>query len=382
MARQTRLLSIVVDQSIQPRADGTDKQLVSEFAECMRAGDVFPPIVVYEDGDKLWLSEGFHRVAAADMAELDTIKAEVRPGNRKDALVNACGRSNAIHGSRETNADKRLRVTRLIDSFPKYTDKRIADLAGVNHHLVSEVRGVGETPTSQQGGFTSPHDRAAYAAIERKLLEDRKLIDAEPEDVAGQLDAESEMVATVQEALSENAREYADGRKRYDPVFSKPLATKPRAKQYKAVQKFTDIMMSVARIHDELAQEYKYDYTAMFTSEDWNPRFNGVAINYIIETRKLLDRIDDVIAIANAIRKNMDTRAKIEVAKIHGTRCFFEGRGKGPCCDIAEVGHLVPSCHGGHLSIENCMIECRNHNNQRRERTIEEYLRSEDRVGD
>jgi hypothetical protein len=38
----------------------------------------------------------------------------------------------------------------------------------------------------------------------------------------------------------------------------------------------------------------------------------------------------------------------------------------------------VPKCRGGDISVANCQIECRAHNNQRRERTIEEYLTSSD----
>lgn len=78
-------------------------------------------------------------------------------------------------------------------------------------------------------------------------------------------------------------------------------------------------------------------------------------------------------------RKSQDKRTKAEVAFQHGFMCFWVGRGKGPCSDEAEVGHLVPRCHGGELTVANCIIECRNHNNQRRELTIEEYL-SCDRV--
>ena len=86
--------------------------------------------------------------------------------------------------------------------------------------------------------------------------------------------------------------------------------------------------------------------------------------------------LDDIDKWRLAIRKNKDTRIKMEVALCHGHRCFWEGRGKGPCCDDAECGHLVARCDGGELTVENCVIECRSHNNQRRERSIEQYLRA------
>ena len=75
-------------------------------------------------------------------------------------------------------------------------------------------------------------------------------------------------------------------------------------------------------------------------------------------------------------RKQKATRMKAEIAAAHGFECFWAERGKGPCCDEAEAGHIVPNCTGAELTVANGMIECRAHNNQRRERSIEQYLAS------
>ena len=88
--------------------------------------------------------------------------------------------------------------------------------------------------------------------------------------------------------------------------------------------------------------------------------------------------MDDVTRMALLYRKRPEIQVKLEVALLHGDRCFFSGRGKGPCSEDAELGHLVARCKGGLLDVKNCQIECRAHNNQRRERTIEEYLTSSD----
>jgi hypothetical protein len=87
--------------------------------------------------------------------------------------------------------------------------------------------------------------------------------------------------------------------------------------------------------------------------------------------------VDDIVRWDTNIRKNKDTRTKIEVAKKHGWFCFWRGRGKGPCCQIAECGHLWQRSQGGPLSVQNCVIECKSHNNQRLIMTVEEYLRSD-----
>jgi len=84
--------------------------------------------------------------------------------------------------------------------------------------------------------------------------------------------------------------------------------------------------------------------------------------------------IDEIVQWDTAIRKNKACQTKVEVAQLHGVSCFWKNRGKGPCCQQAECGHLHPNSQGGPLSVENCVIECRAHNNQRRDMTIEKYI--------
>jgi len=86
----------------------------------------------------------------------------------------------------------------------------------------------------------------------------------------------------------------------------------------------------------------------------------------------------DVIQLAVNHRKQTQTKIKADIAEAHGYECFWRHRAKGPCCDEAEGGHIVPRSSGADLTVANGMIECRAHNNQRRERSIEEYLSSND----
>lgn len=88
-------------------------------------------------------------------------------------------------------------------------------------------------------------------------------------------------------------------------------------------------------------------------------------------------RMDDIERLRLALRKNTDTRIKVQVAIQHGATCYFEGRGKGPCSGDAECGHILQKSKSGDLSVENCQIECRAHNNQRRAMSIEEYMASD-----
>ncbi len=88
-----------------------------------------------------------------------------------------------------------------------------------------------------------------------------------------------------------------------------------------------------------------------------------------------------VIECGVAWRKQPTARIKAQIAAAHGYMCFWTHREKGPCCDDVEGGHVVPRARGGgDLTVVNGMIECRAHNNQRRERSIEEYLSSDDKT--
>lgn len=87
--------------------------------------------------------------------------------------------------------------------------------------------------------------------------------------------------------------------------------------------------------------------------------------------------VDQVCHMMSTYRKNKATQTKVEIAIAHGMMsCFWESRGKGPCSDDVEAGHLVPASQGGELTVGNCIIECRAHNNQRRAMQIEDYIRS------
>lgn len=69
------------------------------------------------------------------------------PGGRIDALKAALS-ANAAHGIRRGNADKRRAVEIALREFPKLSSRMIAELCGVGHQLVGQVRGVDDSSTS------------------------------------------------------------------------------------------------------------------------------------------------------------------------------------------------------------------------------------------
>lgn len=118
-----------------------DGLAIEEYATSMLNGDEFPAIIVFYDGSEYWLADGFHRVEAATKAELATIKADIRQGTQRDAVLFSCG-ANARHGLRRTNGDKRRAVTVLLqdEEWKQWSNRAIAKQVGVHHSMVGTIR--------------------------------------------------------------------------------------------------------------------------------------------------------------------------------------------------------------------------------------------------
>jgi hypothetical protein len=142
--RRIPLDAIEVDPTVQQRATGTSQNVVDEYAEGLRNGIEFPPIDVFGNNDgPFYVGNGFHRLQAHLLAHPDAIdiECEVRPGNRDDALLFACG-ANAQHGLPRSRADKLKAVTTLLRSekWSGWSDREIARQCAVSHTYVATVR--------------------------------------------------------------------------------------------------------------------------------------------------------------------------------------------------------------------------------------------------
>jgi len=90
---------------------------------------------------------------------------------------------------------------------------------------------------------------------------------------------------------------------------------------------------------------------------------------------------DETVAMVIDHRKTNSKQILAQIASVHGMECFWKHRNKGPCSEDVEGGHVVARSAGaGDLTVENGMIECSAHNRQRGTKTIEEYLKSEERT--
>lgn len=140
MITNLALEKINLDNEIQPRAR-LNLLVVDEYAEAMSEGVVFPPIVVYSDGDDYYLADGYHRYHAARQIGKDSIDADIREGTRRDAILHAVG-ANTTHGMRRTNEDKRRAVLMLLNDpeWGRRSDREIARQCAVSNRFVSNLR--------------------------------------------------------------------------------------------------------------------------------------------------------------------------------------------------------------------------------------------------
>ena len=134
------IAKIRMDGGTQPRAQ-LFEEVVTEYAEDMQQGAIFPPVIVYYDGKEYWLADGFHRVRAREAIGSKEVTADVRLGTQRDAVLYAVG-ANAAHGLRRTNADKHRAVKRLLrdKEWMKWSNREIARRCGVANSFVGRIR--------------------------------------------------------------------------------------------------------------------------------------------------------------------------------------------------------------------------------------------------
>lgn len=162
--------TISPDTASQARHEA-DVDLVEEYAVAMRDGATFPPVVLFRDVDgTLRIGDGFHRVAAAIVAGLGSIDAEIRDGGARAALEHSI-QSNARHGARFTNRDKR-RIVGIMLNDPEWSqlpDREIGRRCGVSQPFVGKVRTERSDNGYQSEDALTSKESALLAECEAKI---------------------------------------------------------------------------------------------------------------------------------------------------------------------------------------------------------------------
>ena len=77
------LAAIRVDWAINARAT-VRREVSLDYAEALKAGAKFPPVIIFFDGETYWLADGFHRYVAYEIAGIPDIPVEIRLGTPRD----------------------------------------------------------------------------------------------------------------------------------------------------------------------------------------------------------------------------------------------------------------------------------------------------------
>lgn len=175
-AQTLNLKDLKIDGGTQPR-EAICEQTVSEYANALRGGAEFPPVVVFHDGATHWLVDGFHRFHAHRRCGRESIRAEVNAGTLRDAVLHSLA-VNVEHGLRRTNADKRKAVLTMLinelvstdeDGAP-WSDNEIAKRCRVDHKTVAKIRLTWEIPSErseQPRSYTTKHGTKAVMNTSR-----------------------------------------------------------------------------------------------------------------------------------------------------------------------------------------------------------------------
>jgi hypothetical protein len=172
------------DGGTQPRGR-LDEAVIARYAEDMRAGlwdfaKSSDPITAFFDGQNHWLSSGYHRTAAANMAGLDEVETDVRQGSQRDAILFSVG-ANATHGHPRSDDDKRRAVSRLLGDpeWSKWSDREIARRCSVTPTLVGKLRSSLSTVDSERT-YTTRH--GTVATMDTAAIGKRPVQPASPDD--------------------------------------------------------------------------------------------------------------------------------------------------------------------------------------------------------
>lgn len=163
------LSDIVFDAGTQVR-EAINEQVVGDYAERLTEGVQFPAVVLFHDGNRYYMADGFHRGMAHIRVGREEIAADVRPGTREDALWFALG-ANKANGSRMTAVDKKHAIVLAVQTWKDTkTQTAIAEQIGCSQGLVSQVISannlLGDRPQRVIGkdGKSYPSSRAAVDA--------------------------------------------------------------------------------------------------------------------------------------------------------------------------------------------------------------------------
>ncbi|KOG40965.1 hypothetical protein ADK37_07060, partial [Streptomyces resistomycificus] len=155
-----------------PRLNGESAQHVRMLA---RLGDVLPPVVVHRE--TMRVVDGMHRLRAAQLRGEQTIAVEYFEGGEVDVFALSV-RLNIAHGLPLSREDRTAAAGRLLETFPFWSNRRIAVNAGLSASTVASLRRRSAGPGGQLGARVGRDGRVRpLRAAEGRLRASRVIAD-------------------------------------------------------------------------------------------------------------------------------------------------------------------------------------------------------------
>lgn len=151
MKKQISLKEIVKSKRLKARSGGLDRDHVEGLAFAYEKGEEIeaPRVWVVKGLVGYFLTRGWHRIAALEKLGRSRVECEVKNGSFEEALLDAV-QGDVANGLRRSNKDKKQCVDLLLKQFGEWSDRKIAEEAGVSHPFVSECRVVTVTTDAKK----------------------------------------------------------------------------------------------------------------------------------------------------------------------------------------------------------------------------------------
>jgi hypothetical protein len=159
-----------IDPALQP-ASQMRVQLDQEAIEAYAAHlDAMPPVTLFYDSSikTHWVADGCHTIKAYQSRNKTSVPARVQQGSYQDAF-HAAARANTTHGLRITNADKQHRVEEALRTWPKFSNRKIAEICGVDEKTVRNLKSTADSPQLEPDQKTIGRDGKLRKAHKSKI---------------------------------------------------------------------------------------------------------------------------------------------------------------------------------------------------------------------
>lgn len=198
-----KLTQIRTDGGTQARKS-LDQNIVTSYAEHMKEGAIFPPVIVFHDGSEYWLADGFHRYFARKANGELEIECDVKQGTKREAQLFAFGINND-RGLSMSSEDIREIIIRMLkdEEWGKWSDEKIANIVKVSRITVFRVRKkLEEAGVVEQKSKTKYVDKHGNES-EMSTVKPKAKVE-EPTEPDEEGDLLSELTETINQVSKEN----------------------------------------------------------------------------------------------------------------------------------------------------------------------------------